>query len=611
MAGWVRGLVCGVAILSIATSAISQTQDPYAEGYRYYKPFYSALQSNNEERAEAIYNELQSVGAEAFIKLSMRSDWAEYYLKTGNYDEARRHATTLLTYNPIIQKRNMYVLLEDALVRGDINVTVKWYGRLLSSFEDADPTGELLSRIQDQYRTRIDLFDALRTPEDRLSYLRHLMTLQLYSKVPELTKRMLPELTLKKHKAEVHFLKGLMHYNQFQYALALPEFRKALDLAKYDYPETYKISYFLAKTFRELNHPTLAKQTYESLLGMKYRSPLKAEMLYHLIKLYQYTGRLVQYSEARETMKKEFAGTWFYSRLVWEEQLDDLLESKNTKELSLIIPEGKTREAMTAFYRRVGGFRRHPLTFETYQFAKVLFEGTEESNPLENRYQWMRENNLVDRMEEEIYFRRYKDQKMRTEDQEILCDILGRKNLYYAMIDEASNTALQARKGEVKMTKAMLRAMYPRLYWSLTLKYAKKYNVDPYLLLAIMREESQFLAQSRGDFQTSGLLRLPEKHGREFAWLVGTRWEGKQQLLEPESNIRYGAFYLSVLLKRYNNNKYMALAELHVDREVAMRFREMKLKDDFYEAVDRAKTPELKDYFKRINDSYVMYKLLY
>jgi len=604
-------MVWVVVILSMATTLFAQVQDPYAEGYRYYKPFYDALQAGNAERAQVIYDELQSVGAEAFIKLSMRSDWSEHYLKEKNYHEARRHATTLLTYNPIIQKRNMHVLLEEALARGDISLSVKWYGRLLSTFKDADPTGELLSRIQDQYRTRIDLFDALKTPEERLSYLRHLMKLQLYSKVPALTKRMLPELKYKKHKAEVHFLKGLMHYNQFQFALALPELRKALDLAQYDYPETYKISYFLAKTFMELNHPTLAKQTYESALGMKYRSPLEDQVRYHLIKLYQYTGRLVQYSKALEEMKEIFRGTWFYEKLVWEEKLDDLLESDTQTDLSAIVPEEKTRARLSRFYRAEGGFRRHPLTYETYTYAKVLFEDESDSNYLSSRYQWMRENNLVDRMEEEIYFRRYKDGKMRTEDQEILCDILGRKRLYYAMIDEATNTAQVARKDEVKMTKALLRAMYPRLYWSLTQKYAKKYRVDPYLLLAVMREESQFLARYRGDFQTSGLMRLPEKHGKEFAWLVGTRWEGKQQLLEPESNIRYGAFYLSVLLKRYNNNTYMALAELHVDREVAMRFREMKLKEDFYEAVERARTPELKDYFRRINNSYLMYKLLY
>lgn len=598
-------------MFSMMTAVESQTKDPYAAGYQLYKEFRTELDQDNQDKAQAVYDRLHTVGAEAFIKLSMRSDWAEYYLKKENYTEARRHATTLLTYNPIIQQRNMRVLLEDALMRGDITETVKWYGKLLSTFRDADPTGELLIRIQDHYRTRVDLFDALKTPEERLGYLRHLMSLQLYSKVPALTKRMLPELEYDKHKAEVHFLKGVMHYNQFQFALALPEFRKALALAKYDYVETFKISYFLAKTFKELNHPTLAKQTYESALGTKHRSPLRDEVMFHLTKLYQFTGRLVQYSESLTSMKQQFKGSWFYNRLLWEEKLDELLESDTPDNLNEIVPEQKTRDALTAFYKRVGGFRRHPLNYETYTYANVIFNEQEEINPRAERYQWMRENGLTKRMEEEIYFRRYHTKKMDTFDQEILCDILGRRGLYYAMIDEATNTTQRARKGEVKMTTSLLRAMYPRLYWNSTQKYAKKYNVDPYFLLAIMREESQFLARSRGDFQTSGLMRLPEKYGKEFAWLVGTRWEGKQQLLDPDSNIRYGAFYLSVLMKRYKNNKYMALAELHVDREVAMRFREMKLKDDYFEAIERARTPELKDYFRRINDSYVMYKLLY
>jgi soluble lytic murein transglycosylase len=610
MKAWVRGAI-GCCVIMMATTLIAQPVDPYADDYRYYKEFYTQLKQGNEQKAQELYDQMQSVGAEAFIKLSMRSDWADYYLEKGEYDEARRHATTLLTYNPIIQQRNMRVLLEEALARGDISQTVKWYGRLLSTFKDADPTGELLERIQKQYRTRIDLFDALRTPEERLNYLRHLMSLQLYSKVPALTKKMLPELKLRKHKAEVHFLKGLMHYNQFQFALALPEFRKALAMSQYNYTEMYKISYFLAKTFRELNQPTLAKQTYESALTIKHKSILEDEVLYHLTKLYQFTGRLVQYSESLQRMKRRFIGSWFYKQLLWEEKLDDLLESGQTADISSIVPEEKTRARLSQFYRRNGGFKRNPLNFETYQYAKAIFEEEELPNPKASRYQWLRENGLVKRMEEEIYFRRYKEKKMNIHDQEILCDIMGRRGQYYAMIDEASNTIQRAKRGEVKITKSLLRAMYPRLYWNLTQKYAKKYNVDPYLLLAIMREESQFLARSRGDFQTSGLMRLPEKHGREFAWLVGTRWEGKQQLLEPESNIRYGAFYLSVLMKRYKNNKYMALAELHVDREVAMRFREMKLKDDYFEAIERANTPQLRDYFRRVNDSYLMYNLLY
>src|SRR5690554_8136195 len=83
---------------------------------------------------------------------------------------------------------------------------------------------------------------------------------------------------------------------------------------------------------------------------------------------------------------------------------------------------------------------------------------------------------------------------------------------------------------------------------------AKKWDVEPALVMAIMQTESAFNPMARSHIPAFGLMQIvPASAGRDASKAV---W-GKdqlltgQQLFNPQTNIELGCAYLNILDKRY------------------------------------------------------------
>lgn len=97
------------------------------------------------------------------------------------------------------------------------------------------------------------------------------------------------------------------------------------------------------------------------------------------------------------------------------------------------------------------------------------------------------------------------------------------------------------------------RALYPREYQELVERYAKQYDVPENLIYAIIRTESDFEA---GAVSTAGAVGLMQVMPSTFRWLsddmLGEHLEDSM-LYDPETNIRYGVYYLRRLYDRYGS----------------------------------------------------------
>lgn len=82
-------------------------------------------------------------------------------------------------------------------------------------------------------------------------------------------------------------------------------------------------------------------------------------------------------------------------------------------------------------------------------------------------------------------------------------------------------------------------------YGKLIHEKAKKYDVDPALVAAIMEQESRFKHRARSPVGAQGLMQLMPRTGR---------WMGARNLYDPEQNVEAGAKYLKYLEKRFNGN---------------------------------------------------------
>ena len=80
---------------------------------------------------------------------------------------------------------------------------------------------------------------------------------------------------------------------------------------------------------------------------------------------------------------------------------------------------------------------------------------------------------------------------------------------------------------------------------------AKKYDVDPALVAAVIETESRFHPQARSRVGARGLMQLMPKTGR---------WLGARNLNDPDQNIDAGVKYLKYLQARFNGDLKKAIA---------------------------------------------------
>ena len=139
------------------------------------------------------------------------------------------------------------------------------------------------------------------------------------------------------------------------------------------------------------------------------------------------------------------------------------------------------------------------------------------------------------------------------------------------------------------------RLRYPLRYSEYVRVHAKENGVDPALLAAVIYQESKFNADARSKSGAIGLMQLTPQTAHGIAIRTGGSRFRTADLLDPEINIRYGAWYLGHLEQKYRNVR-LALAAYNagqgnVDRwlhaRTGIRFPETRAYVDGVEHLER------------------------
>jgi soluble lytic murein transglycosylase len=92
---------------------------------------------------------------------------------------------------------------------------------------------------------------------------------------------------------------------------------------------------------------------------------------------------------------------------------------------------------------------------------------------------------------------------------------------------------------------------------------SKKYSLDPMLILAIIRVESEFRPEAVSPNGARGLMQLLPYVAHTLAEDAELeRWEGEKSLDDPIINIKLGVFYLDYLKERFGDLR-VALTAYH------------------------------------------------
>ena len=156
----------------------------------------------------------------------------------------------------------------------------------------------------------------------------------------------------------------------------------------------------------------------------------------------------------------------------------------------------------------------------------------------------------------------------------------------------------------------ILQVIFPLTYWDWIRKYSTSRGLDPYMIAALIAQESTFDPKIRSSANAWGLMQLVPPTGRQLARTLGIPRFRTPMLTNPEVNIRLGTLYFSRLVEQFGGT-YYALASYNAGENRVVRWRAERPGLDQDEFIDDIPFPETQNYVKRILGTAEDYRMLY
>ena len=152
---------------------------------------------------------------------------------------------------------------------------------------------------------------------------------------------------------------------------------------------------------------------------------------------------------------------------------------------------------------------------------------------------------------------------------------------------------------------------FPLAHWEVIQQVAHEREMDPYLILALIRQESLFDSRARSPAVALGLMQLLPSTAARVAGRIGMPAPSNETLFDPEINLTLGTQYLKDLLQRYSNNWFKAIAAYNAGEAAVDRWEKEIITDDIEEFVERIPYLETRAYVKLVIRNHRIYKRLY
>ena len=156
--------------------------------------------------------------------------------------------------------------------------------------------------------------------------------------------------------------------------------------------------------------------------------------------------------------------------------------------------------------------------------------------------------------------------------------------------------------------KAVQKVAYPLHYEDLIEKYAGEYQLDPARVAAVIYCESSFRSAAVSSAGALGLMQIMPETGQWISEKLGEDDYEVENLTVPDTNIRYGCWYLNYLDNRFDGDLTKATAAYHAGGGKVNEW----LKDERYSADGDTLTDipfkQTNAYVKNVSEAYEKYK---
>lgn len=140
---------------------------------------------------------------------------------------------------------------------------------------------------------------------------------------------------------------------------------------------------------------------------------------------------------------------------------------------------------------------------------------------------------------------------------------------------------------------------------------AEKNSLSPYLIHAIIREESSYRVDAVSRAGAIGLMQVMPSTGSNMAKETGFRGYNTQSLYRPEANITLGSLYLKRLIEANKGNLPLAIATYNAGPNAVSAWVSRYGTEEMDEFIEKIPYPETRNYVKRVLRSYELYGRLF
>jgi soluble lytic murein transglycosylase len=154
-------------------------------------------------------------------------------------------------------------------------------------------------------------------------------------------------------------------------------------------------------------------------------------------------------------------------------------------------------------------------------------------------------------------------------------------------------------------------ALFPRPFWPQLKKNSANNKLDPYLIAALIRQESEFNAGAVSRANALGLMQVLPGTGKKLARELRVRRFSSNLLLTPNTNLQLGTRYFRQLLERYDGSLEYALAAYNAGSD---RVQDWVANGNFRDApefVESIPFTETREYVQAILRNATVYRKLY
>jgi tetratricopeptide (TPR) repeat protein len=150
--------------------------------------------------------------------------------------------------------------------------------------------------------------------------------------------------------------------------------------------------------------------------------------------------------------------------------------------------------------------------------------------------------------------------------------------------------------------------IYPKRFFSDISKAAREQNIDEFLFLSLVHQESHFNPGALSSSNAKGLSQIIPPTARLIAKDLGVR---KYNIFDPSTNLRFGAHYFAGRLEQFGGCRECALAAYNAGPHRVVRWIAERDTAKMDEWVDWIPFKQTRLYVRKITRTYFAYKMLY